>query len=890
MTVSHTPPAGLDRKRHAARLLLAFEQVWPASWPALGVLGGFLCAALLGLPALLPPRPAYDPVAGMVALAAAGLAWRGLHTVRWPNGAAADRRLERASGLPHRPLTALADHPAPGTGEAALWQAHVARAAASIRRLRVGLPRPGLALRDPRALRGLLLLGLVVCLGIAGADAPQRLMTALVPRFPTPAPPPAARLQAWVTPPAYTGLAPVLLAADQPDVNVPAGSRLAASLSGGPSDAPAPALSLGSTHVAFQRIDAGSWQAAADLSAGGTLSVSRGGTELGRWQMTVVADIPPIVQWPEPPSATRSRPPQLRLPWQVAHPYGVTTLHAELKLQARPEAPPLLVEVPLPGAQPRQARGARLADLTAHPWAGLPVVATLVARDTGGLTGRSEPKTILLPERRFQSAAARAVVAVRKMLALHPEDRVAAVTALDGLAGQDSVWQDDSGGYLNLRAIAVLLGYARPGKAADAAVDEAQDRLWLLALHLEEGSPARTAEILARERKAMHSALDDAQKQQSAQQQKQDGHQQQDRGTQANKDALAKREQALERALQQHLQALEQQARRDPQHATPSPQDERAAQQALEQLREALQSDKLDDAQERMAELDQALEQMEQDRRAAEQTPRQRQRAEGRQKGRQQMSVVRDLVQRETGLLDHAQARATPPDTVRDSLDLPPGQLDLGQDPSGSQQAHRDSQQRSADAEVQRALRRAVGVLMQNYGDLTGKVPQPLGDADQAMHGAENALGAGQDADAAAAAQRAIEALQKGGQSMSQQLAQMFGRGRQRGQDQGDDDGQDAEQGDGPGQDMGQGPGMELGDDGDQGMADGAQGVRRDPFGRAQHEGVAGQLDDGSETAVPETMEQTRMREIQDELRRRGAERTRPQRELEYIDRLLNTN
>jgi uncharacterized protein (TIGR02302 family) len=414
MSAGDTLPRGLDRKRQAARILVAFERIWPVLWPALGVLGGFVCAALLGLPERLPPEW-HTLLLLAVVLVAAALAWRGLRGVRLPDSEAADRRLERASSLPHRPLAALADQPAPGTGDAALWQAHVARAAASVGRLRIGLPRPGLAMRDKRALRGLLLLGLVVCFGIAGPDAPQRLLAALVPRTTPVPPPPAARLQAWLTPPSYTGLAPILLAQDQPDVDVPAGSRLSASVSGGSPDAPAPTLLLGPTRVAFQRIDAASWQATAELLAGGTLSVLRGGSELGRWQLTVVADVPPVVQWTDSPSATHSRPPELRLPWRVAHPYGVTTLHAELRLQARSEAPPLVVEVPLPGAQPRQARGVRLADLTAHPWAGLPVVATLVARDTGGLTGRSEPRTVVLPERRFQSAAARAVVAVRAM-------------------------------------------------------------------------------------------------------------------------------------------------------------------------------------------------------------------------------------------------------------------------------------------------------------------------------------------------------------------------------------------------------------------------------------------------------------------------------------------
>ena len=38
---------------------------------------------------------------------------------------------------------------------------------------------------------------------------------------------------------------------------------------------------------------------------------------------------------------------------------------------------------------------------------------------------------------------------------------------------------------------------------------------------------------------------------------------------------------------------------------------------------------------------------------------------------------------------------------------------------------------------------------------------------------------------------------------------------------------------------------------------------------------------------LPDTMEQARSRAIEDELRRRGAERTRPEEELRYIDRLL---
>jgi 8-oxo-dGTP pyrophosphatase MutT (NUDIX family) len=51
---------------------------------------------------------------------------------------------------------------------------------------------------------------------------------------------------------------------------------------------------------------------------------------------------------------------------------------------------------------------------------------------------------------------------------------------------------------------------------------------------------------------------------------------------------------------------------------------------------------------------------------------------------------------------------------------------------------------------------------------------------------------------------------------------------------------------------------------------------------------VNGQEGAGS-VRVPDQMEQARTRELQEELRRRGADRTRPQPELDYIDRLLKS-
>ena len=62
--------------------------------------------------------------------------------------------------------------------------------------------------------------------------------------------------------------------------------------------------------------------------------------------------------------------------------------------------------------------------------------------------------------------------------------------------------------------------------------------------------------------------------------------------------------------------------------------------------------------------------------------------------------------------------------------------------------------------------------------------------------------------------------------------------------------------------------------------------VLRDPLGRRYGSGNNG-ADEGSDTIVPEERERQRTQAIEEELRRRGAERTRPQEELNYIDRLL---
>ena len=135
------------------------------------------------------------------------------------------------------------------------------------------------------------------------------------------------------------------------------------------------------------------------------------------------------------------------------------------------------------------------------------------------------------------------------------------------------------------------------------------------------------------------------------------------------------------------------------------------------------------------------------------------------------------------------------------------------------------------------------------------------------MADAADALARNDDPPARDAIGRAIAALQQGGQAMAKdQQGQSGSAGMQLSLQ--------------PGGQAGQGT-----EEGEDGSGDGHLGGKRDPFGR-QVDGNGTAADD-PDLRVPDEMERGRSRAIQEELRRRGADRGRPKGELDYIDRLL---
>jgi uncharacterized protein (TIGR02302 family) len=631
--------------------------------------------------------------------------------------------------------------------------------------------------------------------------------------------------------------------------SVPAASHLTVSVTGGSG---VPVLALYGRSTPFKSLDQESFQADQDLTTGGRLSVRRNGTELAAWDLTVIADQPPTVAWAEPPGPSPTDRQLLRLPWRTSDEYGVVTLQAELHLRDRKDASPLVISIPVPG-DAKSAHGVDEQDLTANPWAGLPVTGELVARNAPGLVGRSTVANFVLPERFFHNPVARALIALRKGLSLHPQDRDAAVGALDALLMQPQAFGQDFGAYLNLGAIYYLL---ENDKSADA-VPRAQDRMWELALHMEEGSLDRTARELERARQAAQDALQKALQ----------------NPTDANRQALEQKLRELEKAIHDRMQALLEQLRRSGQQLPNAADMQRLSSQDMrrlaEQAREAARQGDMKTAEQRMAELQRMLDAL---RNAHAMTAEEMRRMQQLRRGQQQMGALQDLVGRQGGLLDHAQRREQDQSQLGQPGDQQADQQTDQQASQPSDQQGDNGQQREADRRIQQALRRALGEMMQQFGDLTGKIPPSLGEADQAMRDAGQALSQGQDKPAADAEQRAIEALQKGGQQMSQQMAQQFGASQS---------GEANQQGDQPGLALQDGPDNGPG----LGPLPGRAG-RRDPLGRPQSEGHNG-ADESDDVTIPGPDQTKRAQAIEELLRERGADRTRPQQELDYINRLL---
>lgn len=744
------PPARLKWRIAGAWLVLFWERFWRGLWPASGIAALVVAASFFDLWSALPHF--LHGLLMLVALAAMGFAlWQRAPDLRWPTRKEAMRRLEADSGLSHRPLAALDDRIAAGSGDPAsesLWAVHRARLAEKLEHLHLDNPAPGLSRRDPFALRFLVLLILGTAAIVAGRDWDHRLAQSF--RFGIfQSASPTIRLDAWINPPAYTAAAPVFLlegteprasAAPLP-VTAPQESTLVVRVYGtkrAPQLGFTPSGARRGTEKTLSAEQEGVFTIEQVLRQNGMVTVRRGARLLARFELSLKSDMPPKIALTEPIRTTRQG--ALRLNYRVSDDFGVTAVELQVRKADAPAqagknaAEVVRVPLPLPAQRTRQAKLQAYVNLTAHPWAGLPVTLQLTAKDEAGQESTSERVRLTLPERQFTEPLARALIEQRKHLARDPSSAHEVARFLEGATLAPEHFVRDASLYLGLRAAYWRL----TERSDDDAIAQTGDLLWEIALAVEEGDRARVENALAAARKDLMDALD--------------------RG--APEEEIEKLLGALQEALDRYLATLQQEALRalaEGRMPVTLPEGARVISREdfnklLNAIGDLSRTGARDAARQLLAGLDDILQNLNTNFAAgpAPGTPE--------AAANDALQGLSELIGKERGLMD---------DTFRQSMAAPEqgDQGDAGPDKG------------RALGERQDTLRQKLGSIMQGLGDAGADIPDSFGRAEHAMRDAQEALGQSQWSRAGQGEKKAIEELRAGAQALAQQAFARSGQG-----------------------------------------------------------------------------------------------------------------
>jgi uncharacterized protein (TIGR02302 family) len=700
-------------KLRLARLAVAWEYLWPALWPAGAAFLVFLVLAAFDVLPTLPALARAAILAGLLALGLGPTLGR-LARISWPGPAAGRRRLERDNDLAHRPLDVIADSlaGAPDPASLALWSAHRARMAGRIAGLRVRPPRAGLARTDAFALRGALLLLLFVGVLGAGDDLPSRLARAIATPDGSGGMPALVGVDLWLTPPAYTGAAPIHLAGSpEKPVAVPVGSSVLVQVHGGST---VPRLLVDGRATPLETMAAGNYALRAPLGEATRLQVAEAGRSLAVLALIQIPDQPPTAEWTAPPSVTPRA--ALRLDYLAKDDYGVQALEIEVRRPGSAE-PAIILPVLVPDPARPEVKGSAFEDLTASDWAGLPVELRLIAHDAIGQSGTGQPLRVTLPERHFHHPVARALIDQRKLLKDDPSQADAVFETLGDLARRPDRFNGDLAVFLALRSAASRLALDHDPDSIPGVRRE----LWDTALRIEDGATPASEQSLREAEQALMAALDR-------------------NASDAEIDRLT---QNLHRAIDRYLQAMVQNAMRDgkpvegqgPNGPTISPQD---IQRMLDAARDMAKTGSRDAARQALAQLQTMLEGLHAGR-AGGQGPAQ---ALDRE--------MRDLAHRQQQLQDKAFKDAQRPDTGSN-----PGLAD-----AQSALRHRlDALRGGRGGKPGRGAEGPAG-------------GESLERAGRAMDQAEDALRRGSPGDAVEAQGEALQALQQASRELQAQMGE----------------------------------------------------------------------------------------------------------------------
>ncbi|MEP1207223.1 MAG: TIGR02302 family protein [Rhizobiaceae bacterium] len=843
--------------RFLAWLAETWERLWPRIMPVVCVLSLFATVSWLGLWPELPNQIRLALLAGFAILAMAALI--PLRGFRLPQSAEIDTRIERVSSLDHRPVTAQVDAQAQLAGgddpfAKALWQEHRRRMSGKLDDLRAGTPVPKVAARDPFALRAVVALMLFIGVAAGWGNWSARIGDAFREHV-DPVVAAAGRVDAWLTPPAYTNRPPIFLGEKVAAATVPEGSILAVRLL----DIEAPALTVtegGSGPAADIKPEVADSAAAEDpnkpssktitfkseLGQSSGLQLTSAGTVIRNWAVTVLPDNDPVIEFAEEPTGSARG--SLEFAYSVEDDYGVVQAEAEIVQAAKgsESAEPLIeapqIDLPLPRRRARDGTARTSQDLTSHPWAGAEVKLTLIAEDEAGQTGRSETKILALPERIFTKPLALAIVEERRNLALDAHAAPAVAEMLDIITDtHPEEFIKDMSVYTALRV--AYRSISRTDNHDE--LREALDLLWETALAIEDGDLSLAERRLRDAQERLSKALENG----------------------ASDEKIDELMKELRAAMDAFMRELAQQMARNPQNQQAMPMDpnsqvlrQQDLDRLMKQIEDLAKSGSRDAARQLLQELQRMMNNLQMARPGQQQQQQTDQFSEQMNKLGEMMRQQQQLMDETFDMQRRQQGQQQGQRQGDNRQNQRPGQQRGQEGQSGEQRPMTPEEFAEAMKELQRQQGELQRQMQQMQEDLRGMGLNPgekLGEAGEAMGEAEQQLGQGETGEATGQQGRALQAMREGAQQMMQNMQNQAGEQGRRG---------------------------ERGQHGQQTRQD------RDPLGR-QSRSQGPQL--GNDTKVPGEIDAQRARRILEAIRRKLGETTRPRLELDYLDRLLPT-
>lgn len=851
---------GLRRRiagmRAVAFAVMASERLLIAALPVLGAAAVFLIFSWFGLWRFLPD---WAKIAGTLLFVAGLIA--GLTRLRffhWPAPAEIDRRLEARSGLSHQAISVQTEEPAGDDPFArALWKVHRTRMAERIKAIDSGLPSPDIARHDPFALRAAIILLLAVAWSFSWSNYGGRVGDAFDYSGPAAARS-NLRIDAWVTPPTYTGVAPIYLTGAQikaPEglIRVPQFSELTIHISGEDTAGKVtftPAEGGKTVVLAAEKAAAGKKPAAGQTDTAATnasyrLKLARDGDVAVAgtdYAFAIIPDKKPEIAFSKEPNRAVNG--ALEIAFEARDDYGVTEARADIVpvdagKQAIPLFDPPKYPLDLPGGSLKDIKGTTSRDLTEHPLSGKKVRITLVAKDAAGLEGRSETREIVLPARFFTEPLAGSIAEQRQVFSLDVNQipRALELNEAAGFRAEETI--PNVSHYLLLQSVRNRLMLSRT--AVDLA--DTSSYFWDVARYIEDGDLSSAEKRLKNAQDKLSEALKrNASDKEIAALMKE--------LRQAMKDYLAEMAKRMQNADKSQLSMQAQRMMRS--------QD---FENMLNQLENLARSGSREQAQQLLSEMQRMLNNMQTARRNNQQQ---------NNPMREQIDKLGELMQKQQKLMEdtHRTEQA-----LRDRMqrgDQDDQNQGLNDEPlteqSPQDQPQKDPGKQSAeDKMTAEQLRQALKDMKKRQSELEkdldslqkklsemGLKPMPgFKDAGKEMGESADALGKSQGQRSADAQGRALEALRKGAGDLMQQLTQ---NGRN-------------------------GPQGMMPLPGDQ------QAEGNDPLGRRSGQ-LGAEIDD--QVKVPDQIDVQRAREILDTIRRKLGDGPASIIEREYLERLLD--